>query len=194
MGSAVNCQECMVLLIGVINEAQLMNGDLNMVCSSTVTGLGDEAESDCKADYGNLEQCRFKLISGPGRRRSTVSLGTGGSKFITRKYGLSNLSGSLGGQMDKPALTWSGYTSRITTNILMARNISYLLNGGDERRGYGPLAQVPPLDGRTWYLHDKFNGKNAPFNRDPTPDKWSIQNADKTCYEAWGKRVVQCDG
>ncbi|GFY37251.1 hypothetical protein TNIN_336871 [Trichonephila inaurata madagascariensis] len=69
----------------------------------------------------------------------------------------------------------------------MARNISYLLNGGDERRGYGPLAQVPPLDGRTWYLHDKFNGKNAPFNRDPTPDKWSIQNADKTCYEAWGK-------
>ncbi|GFW45101.1 hypothetical protein TNCV_716031 [Trichonephila clavipes] len=32
-------------------------------------------------------QCRFVLISGPGRRRSPGPFVTGGSKFITRKPG-----------------------------------------------------------------------------------------------------------
>ncbi|GFW69951.1 hypothetical protein TNCV_1404041 [Trichonephila clavipes] len=35
----------------------------------------------------NPSQCRIKLISVPGRRRSTGPLGTGGSKFIIRKSG-----------------------------------------------------------------------------------------------------------
>ncbi|GFV86358.1 hypothetical protein TNCV_1469211 [Trichonephila clavipes] len=41
-------------------------------------------------EWLNLEmavQCRFKLISGSRRRRSTGSLCTVGSKFITRKLG-----------------------------------------------------------------------------------------------------------
>ncbi|GFW94287.1 irregular chiasm C-roughest protein [Trichonephila clavipes] len=35
----------------------------------------------------SLDQSRFKLISGPRRRRSISPLSTGGSKFITRKSG-----------------------------------------------------------------------------------------------------------
>ncbi|GFV99656.1 hypothetical protein TNCV_5080181 [Trichonephila clavipes] len=40
---------------------------------------------------GILKQCRFKLISSSGCRKSTGSLGTGESKFINRKSGLVQL-------------------------------------------------------------------------------------------------------
>ncbi|GFT12780.1 transposable element Tcb1 transposase [Trichonephila clavipes] len=49
-------------------------------------------------------QCLFKLISGPGRRRSTGPLGTGGSKFITRKPGSAYLGPWAPTPMDTPTL------------------------------------------------------------------------------------------
>ncbi|GFV17082.1 hypothetical protein TNCV_3632461 [Trichonephila clavipes] len=77
--------------------------------------------SDCIVDFllahytyaNGWNQWQFKLLSGPGYRRSTSSLGTGGSKFITRKSGLQLMwallrPGSLGTRpkhpMYKPAL------------------------------------------------------------------------------------------
>ncbi|GFX43980.1 hypothetical protein TNCV_4112591 [Trichonephila clavipes] len=54
-------------------------------------------------------QGRFKLISGPGLGRSTGPLGTGGSKFITRKSNYVQLIRDLGRPMDKPALVVCPY-------------------------------------------------------------------------------------
>ncbi|GFX54134.1 small glutamine-rich tetratricopeptide repeat-containing protein beta [Trichonephila clavipes] len=64
----------------------------------------------------SYHQCLLQRISGPGCRRSTGPLRTGGSKFITIKSGKSSLSGPLGARlkllMDKPPLVTTTNSSK----------------------------------------------------------------------------------
>ncbi|GFV46201.1 hypothetical protein TNCV_2390811 [Trichonephila clavipes] len=57
------------------------------------------------SNFVDSQQCRLKLISGPGRARSTGALGTGESKSKTRKSGKVQLIRALGCPMNKPELT-----------------------------------------------------------------------------------------
>ncbi|GFU65918.1 hypothetical protein TNCV_5012161 [Trichonephila clavipes] len=55
----------------------------------------------------NDTQCRFKLILGPGRRRSIDPQCTGGSKFITRKSSeVQLIRALLGPWVPTPSAQW----------------------------------------------------------------------------------------
>ncbi|GFV54693.1 hypothetical protein TNCV_3844121 [Trichonephila clavipes] len=74
-----------------VHEFSCVSSDLPCVRFDTTT---DFFQNSCKELRNSRNQCRFKLISGMGRKRSMGPLGTGGSKFITRKYVKFSLSGT----------------------------------------------------------------------------------------------------